>query len=82
MITTNEYIAGETLRIEEGYSLQYWVFIWNGETIGVEINKGTKEVRASFEDTMPAEELFFIKEFVNKKLEEMYGEPDDSESGD
>ncbi len=75
-MVTKEYIARETLKIEDSYPSQHWMFIWNGEVVRVDINKDTRKILTTFEDTMPAEEVFFIKKFVNETLEELHGKTD------
>ncbi len=78
---SKEYIARSSLVIQEGYPFDHWMFIWGGGVIRVSINKDTQVIFADFEDTTPDEEVFYIKQFVNKKLEEIYDTPD-PESGD
>jgi len=83
-VLSKEYIARSSLVIREEYPFEHWMFIWDGEIIRVSYHKDTKVVHADFEDTVPAEEVFYIKQFVNKKLEELeeLNDTPDPKSGD
>ena len=74
---TDEYIARETLTIDKDYPFEHWMFIWCGEIVRVSINKDTNKVITRFEDTIPAEEVFHLKNFVSQIIKETH---DESES--
>ena len=76
-VLSKEYIARSSLVMQEGYPFDHWMFIWDGEVVRVSVNKDTQTIHADFEGTTPDEEVFHIKQFVNKKLEEIYGEAED-----
>ncbi len=71
---TTEYIARETLVINDTYPFENWMFIWCGEVVRVFINKDTNKVITRFEDTVPAEEVFHLKNFVNEIIKENHDE--------
>ncbi len=79
---TAEYIARETLIITDSYPFANWMFLWGEEIVRVFINKDTNKVITSFEDTIPAEEVFHIKKFVNKIIRETHDESEDEPESD
>ena len=79
---TVEYIARETLVINEDYPFEHWMFIWCGEVVRVSINKDMNKIVTKFEDTMPAEEVFPLKNFVNQIIREIHDASEDEPESD
>jgi hypothetical protein len=67
---TVERIAEASLVVDNYYPFEHWLFVWRGEALTAHINRDTKDILTFFDDLFPPDEIYKIRSFIRRKLEE------------